>query len=94
MAVLATGIVLFALVLWKKEFARRIGDVLGRAVSALLRLIRRPAAEQWGEAAVRFRRQTIDLVSKRGIALTITTVVSHLALILVLAVGRPPRRRL
>jgi uncharacterized membrane protein YbhN (UPF0104 family) len=83
-AVLAAGIVLFALVLWKKEFARRIGDALGRAVSVLLRLIRRPAVEQWGEAAVRFRRQTIDLVSKRGIALTVTTVVSHLALFLVL----------
>jgi uncharacterized membrane protein YbhN (UPF0104 family) len=83
-AVLAAGIVLFALVLWKKELARRIGDALGRAASFLLRLIRRPAVEHWGEAAVRFRRQTIDLVSKRGIALTVTTVGSHLALFLVL----------
>jgi len=83
-AVLAAGVVLFALVLWKKELARRIGDALGRAVSFLLRLIRRPAVEHWGEAAVRFRRQTIDLVSKRGIALTATTIVSHLALFLVL----------
>jgi len=83
-AVLAAGVVLFALVLWKKELARRIGDALGRAVSFVLRLIRRPAVEHWGEAAVRFRRQTIDLVSKRGIALTATTIVSHLALFLVL----------
>jgi uncharacterized membrane protein YbhN (UPF0104 family) len=83
-AVLAAGVVLFALVLWKKELARRVGDALGRAVSFLLRLIHRPAVEQWGEAAVRFRRQTIDLVSKRGIAHTVTTIVSHLALFLVL----------
>jgi hypothetical protein len=83
-ALLAAGIVLFALVLWKKEFARRIGDALGRVASFLLRLIRRPAVEQWGEAAVRFRRQTIVLVSTRGIALTVSTVVSHLALFLVL----------
>jgi uncharacterized membrane protein YbhN (UPF0104 family) len=83
-AVLAAGVVLFALVLWKKELARRIGDALGRAVSFLLRLIRRPAVEHWGEAAVRFRRQTIDLVSKRGVTLTATTIVSHLALFLVL----------
>ena len=82
--VLAGGVVLFALVLWKKELAHRIGDGLGRAVSVVLRLIRRPSVEQWGEAAVRFRRQTIDLVSKRGIALTVTTIVSHLALFLVL----------
>jgi uncharacterized membrane protein YbhN (UPF0104 family) len=83
-AVLAAGVVLFALVLWKKELARRIGDALGRAVSFLMRLIRRPAVEHWGDAAVRFRRQTIDLVAKRGIALTVTTIVSHLALFLVL----------
>jgi putative heme transporter len=83
-AILAAGIVLFALVLWKKEFARRIGGALGQAVSVLMRLIRRPPVEHWGDAAVRFRRQTIDLVSKRGIALTVTTIVSHLALFLVL----------
>jgi uncharacterized membrane protein YbhN (UPF0104 family) len=83
-AFLAAGIVLFALVLWKKEFARRIGDALGRVASFLLRLIRRPAVEHWGEVAVRFRRQTITLVSTQGIALTVSTVVSHLALFLVL----------
>jgi uncharacterized membrane protein YbhN (UPF0104 family) len=82
--VLAGGVVLFALVLWKKELAHRIGDALGRAASFLLRLIRRPPVEHWGEAAVRFRRQTIDLVAKRGVALTVTTIVSHLALFLVL----------
>jgi uncharacterized membrane protein YbhN (UPF0104 family) len=82
--VLAGGIVLFALVLWKKALARRIGDVLGRAASFLLKLIRRPPVKEWGEAAVRFRRQTIDLVAKRGVALTLTTIVSHLALFLVL----------
>ncbi len=84
MAVLAGAVVLFALVLWKKEMARRIGAAFGRAASAVRRLVRKPPVEDWGEAAVRFRRQTIDLVAKRWVALTATTIVSHLALYVVL----------
>jgi putative heme transporter len=82
--VLVAGVVGFALVLWKKELARRIGEMLGRVVSAVRRVFRKPPVEDWGEAAVRFRRQTIDLVAKRWAALTVTTVASHLALYFVL----------
>jgi len=81
---LAGAVVLFGLMLWKKEFARRIGDGVGRAVSVLRRLIRKPPVEGWGEAAVRFRKQTIRLVARRWPWLTLTTVASHLALYLVL----------
>ncbi len=81
---LTVAVVLFALLLWKKPFARAIGNGLGRVVSVPLRLFRRPAVQDWGERAVRFRRQTIDLVSKRWIWLTLTTIVSHLALFFVL----------
>jgi uncharacterized membrane protein YbhN (UPF0104 family) len=84
LAVLAAAVVLFAMVLWKKELARRIGAALGRVASAFLKIIRRPPVDHWGEAAVRFRHQTIDLVAKRWAALTLTTVVSHLALYFVL----------
>jgi uncharacterized membrane protein YbhN (UPF0104 family) len=84
LAVLAGAVVLFALVLWKKELARRIGNGLGRVASSIRRVFRKPPVDDWGEAAVRFRRQTIDLVASRWLALTATTVVSHLALYLVL----------
>jgi putative heme transporter len=84
LAVLAGAVVLFALVLWKKELARRIGSRLGRIVSAVLRIFRKPPVQDWGEGAVRFRRQIIDLVEKRWLSLTVTTVVSHLALYFVL----------
>ena len=84
LAVLAGAVVLFAMVLWRKALARRIGSVLGRVASAVRRVIRKPRVEDWGEAAVRFRHDTIDLVAKRWAALTITTIVSHLALYLVL----------
>ena len=45
---------------------------------------RKPPVDTWGEGAVRFRKQTIGLVVRRWPALTITTIVSHLALWFVL----------
>src|SRR5207249_8690560 len=38
----------------------------------------------WGEGAVRFRKDIIRLVGKRWLALTVTTIASHLALFFVL----------
>jgi len=84
LAVLAVAVALLALALWKKEFARRIGDGLGRLVSRVRRLFHKPAIITWGEQAVGFRKRTIALVAKRWPLLTITTVVSQLALWLVL----------
>ena len=81
---LIASVVLFALVLWKKSFARAIGDWLGRAWSWIRRLVRKPPVDTWGEGAVRFRKQTIQLVVSRWPALTITTLASHLALWFVL----------
>jgi uncharacterized membrane protein YbhN (UPF0104 family) len=83
-AVLLAAVVLFALVLWKQQLARRIGSSLGKGASMFRQLIRKPPVEDWGEAAVRFRRQTIQLVSKGWLKLTTSTLFSHLALWLVL----------
>jgi len=82
--VLIVAVVLFGLLLWKKAFALRIGNGLGRVVSWVRRLIRRGPVTGWGEAAVRFRKQTIQLVAGRWPWLTGSTVFSHLALYLVL----------
>jgi uncharacterized protein (TIRG00374 family) len=82
--VLLVAIALFGLVLWKKAFARRIGDGLAAAVSWFLRIVRRPPISGWGETAVRFRKQTIQLVAHRWPWLTFTTVLSQLALYFVL----------
>src|SRR5207248_4423082 len=84
LAILAGCVVLFGMTLWKKAFARTIGEKLGAAWSFVRRLIRRPPVTTWGEGAVRFRKQTIKLVAKRWLPLTVTTVVSHLALWFVL----------
>lgn len=82
--VLGVAVVLFALMLWKKELARRIGDGVARAVSALRRLLRRPPILGWGEQAVAFRKRTILLVARRWPQLSLATIVSHLALWFVL----------
>ena len=82
--ILAIAVALFALMLWRKAFARSIGTGVGRAWSGIRRIFRKPPVEGWGEGAVRFRKETIVLVEKRWVSLTITTIVSHLTLWLVL----------
>jgi uncharacterized protein (TIRG00374 family) len=84
LAILIGSIVLFGMVLWKKELARGIGDRIGRAWSWIRKHFRKEPVTTWGEGAVRFRKQTIKLVAKRWPALTLMTVVSHLALWFVL----------
>src|SRR5204863_120288 len=51
------------------------------------KLFRKPPGHDWGEAAVRFRKQSLHVVSKRWPALTIFTVVSHLGLYAVLLIS-------
>ena len=87
LAFLLVAIVLFGLVLWKKPLARRIGSGLGRVASFFRRIVRRPPVGDWGEAAVRFRHDSIDLIAHRWVALTISTVVSHIGLYLVLLIS-------
>lgn len=83
LVILAAAVVLFALMLWKRELARRIGSGLGGALNRVRRLFHKPGVD-WGEAAVRFRHQIIALVARRWAALTATTILSHLALWFVL----------
>jgi uncharacterized membrane protein YbhN (UPF0104 family) len=84
LAVLAAALLLFGLALWKKEFARGIGDRAGRVVSAVRRLVHRPPITTWGDQAAAFRGKTITLVARRWLPLTLATVLSHLALWFVL----------
>ena len=77
-------VLLFALGLWRRAFARRIGQMLGTAVSFVRGVLKRPPVQDWGEAAVRFRKRTLRVVIRRWVALTISSVVSHLGLYAVL----------
>jgi uncharacterized membrane protein YbhN (UPF0104 family) len=82
--ILAGCVLLFVLALWRKESARSIGKGLGRAWSWVRKLVRKPPVTTWGDGAVRFRHDTNDLVSQRWIRLTLTTILSHLALYFIL----------
>ncbi len=52
-----------------------------------MRLFRRPGVRDWGEAAVRFRDDTIGLLHQKWVPLTLATLVSHVSLYIVLLVA-------
>ena len=84
---LAGAIVVFALMLRSEQGAQRFGLLAGRVASRALRLVRRPPVHGWELATVKFRSRTIALVAHRWPAITVTSLVSHLSLYLVLLVA-------
>jgi putative heme transporter len=84
---LVVSVALLALILWKESFAERIGRALQRPVKWIERRLHRSDRRDWGKAAVKFRRDTVDLVRRRWIWLTVTTILSHLTLYAVLLVA-------
>ena len=59
--------------------ARGVGERAQRLANRALKAVRRPARVGWGEAMVRFRRQTIDLLARRWAAITVAQFAGHLA---------------
>ena len=86
-AVLATAIAVFAMLLRGPELAARVGATAGTAVSAVRGVLRRGPVAGWDERARRFRADIIWLLAHRWIRITVTTLVSHLSLFLVLLVA-------
>jgi putative heme transporter len=84
---LVAAIVVFALMLRSEEQARRFGLLAGRVATRLLRLVRRPPVRGWELATVKFRSRTLDLVEHRWLPITVSSLVSHLSLYLVLLVA-------
>jgi putative heme transporter len=81
------AIVVFALILRSEQGARRFGLLAGRVASRALGLVRRPPVHGWDLATVKFRGRTIALVEHRWGSITVTSLVSHLSLYLVLLVA-------
>jgi uncharacterized membrane protein YbhN (UPF0104 family) len=84
---LMIAVLLFALVLKSDRLAKWVGDALASFVSFLRGLFRRSPVTGWGEAAMRFRGQTIGLLHDRWIRITAATLISHISLFLVLLVA-------
>jgi len=87
LAGLVGAVVLFALVLRSEEVARSTGVRAGRVASRLRALIGRPPVHGWELATVKFRSRTVELVERRWLPITVTSLVSHLSLYLVLLVA-------
>ena len=84
---LVAAVVVFALMLRSEEQARRFGLLAGRVASRLLGWVRRPPVAGWELATVKFRARTIGLVEHRWVPITVTSLVSHLSLYVVLLVA-------
>jgi uncharacterized membrane protein YbhN (UPF0104 family) len=87
LAGLVTAGVLLWLVLRSRESAGRVGRGLARVVSALLVPLHRPPVTGWDLATTKFRDRTVLLLRARWHWLTLTTLVSHLSLFLVLVLA-------
>ena len=86
-AVLAAAVLALVLVLRSERLAERVGTVLQRIVDVLFGLIRRPAPARVAAGCVEFRSRAVHVLGARGWWITLTTLVSHLTLWLVLLVS-------
>jgi putative heme transporter len=94
LAVFVAIVVAFAIGLSSERIARRVGDRAARAVSWAKGLIGKAPVKWRGESFVRFREETIGLIRRRWVFLTLATLAGHLTVFVVLlfsvrAVGTP-----
>lgn len=83
-AALIGALVVFAAILRSERAAFRIGEWGSDRVSGIRRRLGRGPIGGFGHTLVKFRRETIELVSTRWVALTLATTLSQIALVAVL----------
>jgi uncharacterized protein (TIRG00374 family) len=86
-AVLVAAIVLLVLVFKSEAMARKVGHGVGSLVARARKLFGKRTEIDLGDKAVKFRRETIILASRRWFMLTWTTLLSQLALCFVLVLS-------
>ena len=62
------------------EQAHRIGEFCGRIATKVWAVLRRPPRAGWGDRLVKMRSETIDVVSRRWLFLTVATLANQLTL--------------
>jgi putative heme transporter len=77
----------FAFALTSTRRAHRMGDLAGRLASGLLRLLKRGPVMGLGDSLASFRGRAIGLLRDRWHVLTLSTLVGHLTVYLVLVVA-------
>lgn len=78
--------VMLVLALRSDRQARWLGVHAEKVVNCGLHLVRRPRREGWGEAAVKFRHETVGLLSRRWPFITAAAFIGHLTVFGVLLV--------
>ena len=86
LAVFIVAMTAFIAALASNQLARSVGDHAARAANVGLRLIRRGPVTWDGGALVRFRVQTIGLLRRRWLPLTLATCAGQLSVFAVLVV--------
>lgn len=86
-AALVGALAFLVAALHSDRIAHRFGTGLGRVVSRGRQMIGRSPVERWGDAAVGFRRETIELVRERWLSLSLTTLVGQLSPYVVLLIA-------
>jgi putative heme transporter len=84
--VLVVLVGLFAAALSSAARARGVGSFVARVVNGVRRLARRPPVVWGGESLASFRSRTLDLLRRRWHVLTVSTLLGHLTVFLVLVV--------
>ncbi len=84
LALLAAAIAVLVVASTSERFARAMGRIASRVVSALRRLFRRGPVSGWDEGFARFQQGSAVLIRRRWHLLTVATVVSHLSIFWVL----------
>jgi putative heme transporter len=87
LATLVTAIVVFAVLLRSEDLACRMGSIAGGVATVAARPFGGHPVLGWDDAASRFRSKTIGLLRTRWVRITVTTVVSHVSLYVVLLVA-------
>jgi uncharacterized protein (TIRG00374 family) len=81
---LIAAVLLLGMLLSSEAAARRLGLGAAAIVNRVRRLLHRPPVQGWEKATVKFRQRTSLLVRARWAWITLTTLISHLSLYLVL----------
>jgi uncharacterized membrane protein YbhN (UPF0104 family) len=85
--VLVAAVAALVLLLRSERLAGMVGRVSERVANVVLRLVHRGPVEGWEERAQGFRAHVIGVVAHRWGRLTVTTIISHVSLYLVLLVA-------
>jgi putative heme transporter len=85
-AVLIVALTSFVLVLSRPRRARSIGDLAARIASFVLHIVGKARVTWGGESFARFRAGALDLLRRRWHVITVTTLVGHLTVFVLLLV--------